>query len=92
MYLEKTIRNTKVSKVCNYRISWKFIQHLYNSWSHHSALAQNVVLRNPTLSAKRRLLVGRCHSDTTNLKVQAQLARVAAATQQHWNYQNHRHS
>ena len=30
--------------------------------------------------AKKRLIVGRCHSDAANLSIQAQLAKAAAAT------------
>ena len=42
-------------------------------------------------AAKRRHLVGRCHSDTSHLNsVQAQIARVAAAT--HSFHQIHPHS
>lgn len=50
---------------------------------------------------KRRHLVGRCHSDTSNLDVKAQIARVAAATStflsaqdnnHHHYHSHHRHS
>ncbi len=41
--------------------------------------------------AKRRHLVGRCHSDTSNLDVKAQIARVAAATSSFLSAHDHHH-
>ena len=40
---------------------------------------------------KRRHLVGRTHSDTSNLDVKAQIARVAAATTNFLSAGDHRH-
>ena len=40
-----------------------------------------LVPNNPTVNKiKRRHLVGRCHSDTSNLQIVTQIAKLAAAT------------
>ena len=56
-----------------------------------SPIAGKKVTATGISAAKRRHLVGRCHSDTSHLNsVQAQIARVAAAT--HSFHQIHPHS